>query len=464
AEPARGDEGEVVAPGSGALAPGELAAWAFHAMPAGPAPPTVPYFLERPLEGALYDWSGAPPEVQGEPFGPPLLIVRFLLRIGTEEVALEREVVQRVADQAVGEVRRPLRLAPRIEVAVEPELVVWSTAGGATGDRPPREVRVSLRSNALYPLAGRLRLEVPEGWPAAEPVAFEIPEPGGEAALRLPLALPPDLGRGQYRVAAVAELGMGLVHRESYPRVDYPHVRPTPYPKPAAVRVAAADIRLPELDAVGFVAGASDRVPQALAAIGVPVEPLTGRELAERDLSRFDAIVVGSRAYETDPGLAHANARLLDYVRAGGLVVVLYQQYGFFEGGFAPYPLELARPHDRVTDEAAPVALLDPAHPALTVPNRIGPEDWEGWVQERGLYFAHTWDDAYTPLLELPGEEGPLRGGLLVAPVGEGTWVYTGLAFFRQLPAGVTGAYRLLANLLALEAGAAPAGPGGGRP
>jgi LmbE family N-acetylglucosaminyl deacetylase len=469
AEPARGDEGEVVAPGSGALAPGELAAWAFHAMPAGPAPPTVPYFLERPLEGALYDWSGVPPEVQGEPFGPPLLVVRFLLRIGAAEVALEREVVQRVTDQAMGEVRRPLRLVPRIEVAVEPELVVWSTAGtasagAAAGDRPAREVRVSLRSNAVYPLAGRLRLEVPEGWPAAEPVAFEILEPGGETTLRLPLALPPDLARGQYRVEAVAELGMGLAHRESYPRVDYPHVRPTPYPKPAAVRVAAADIRLPELDAVGFVAGASDRVPQALAAIGVPVEPLTGRELAERDLSRFDVIVVGSRAYETDPGLARANARLLDYARAGGLVVVLYQQYGFFEGGFAPYPLELARPHDRVTDEAAPVALLAPDHPALAVPNRLGPEDWEGWVQERGLYFAHTWDEAYTPLLELPGEAGALRGGLLVAPVGEGTWVYTGLAFFRQLPAGVTGAYRLLANLLALEAGGATAGPGGGRP
>ncbi|HUF78585.1 MAG TPA: hypothetical protein VMR44_06715, partial [Thermoanaerobaculia bacterium] len=254
--------------------------------------------------------------------------------------------------------------------------------------------------------------------------------------------------------------------------VDYPHVRPTPHPRPATVEVAAADIRLPALGAVGFVPGASDRLPRDLAAVGLLVETLTGRELAERDLTRFDAIVVGSRAYETDPGLARANDRLLEYVRGGGLAIVLYQQYSFFEGGFAPYPLAAARPHDRVTDEQAPVTLLLPDHPAFTTPNLIGPEDWEGWVQERGLYFAREWDEAYTALLELPaeaagpmrpgsdstgegGEQGEtqateLRGGLLVADVGEGKWVYTGLSFFRQLPAGVTGAYRLFANLLGL--------------
>src|SRR5437879_4454247 len=184
---------------------------------------------------------------------------------------------------------------------------------------------------------------------------------------------------------------------------------------------------------------------------GVPIELLGPDTLARGDLSRYDAIVIGSRAYETEPALVASNGRLLDYARAGGLVIVQYQQYPFVNGGFAPYRLSIARPHDRVTDETAAVTVRDSASPAFHVPNEIGPDDWRGWVQERGLYFAHDWDPAYTPLVEMhdPGEP-PLQGGLLVAAVGKGTYVYTGVSFFRQLPAGVPGAYRLFANLLAL--------------
>ena len=198
--------------------------------------------------------------------------------------------------------------------------------------------------------------------------------------------------------------------------------------------------------------GASDRVPEMLSEIGVPLELLGPQALHEADLGVYDAIVVGSRAYEVDPALAQANPRLLDYVRGGGLLIVQYQQYPFVEGGFAPFPLEIAHPHGRVTDETAPVTLLDPSHPVFHRPNEIGAADWQGWVQERGLYMPSTWDAAYVPLLEMkdPDQEEPQRGSLLVAPLGEGTWVYTGLAFFRQLPAGVPGAYRLFANLLAL--------------
>jgi len=162
--------------------------------------------------------------------------------------------------------------------------------------------------------------------------------------------------------------------------------------------------------------------------------------------------VIGSRAYETEPALVASNGRLLDYVRGGGLLIVQYQQYPFVTGNFAPYRLSIARPHDRVTDETAAVTPLDAASPVLHVPNEIGPDDWQGWVQERGLYFAHDWDPAYTPLLEMhdPGDVA-LQGGLLEATLGKGTYVYTGLSFFRQLPAGVPGAYRLFANLLALK-------------
>ncbi len=164
---------------------------------------------------------------------------------------------------------------------------------------------------------------------------------------------------------------------------------------------------------------------------------------------RYDVIVVGSRAYETEPALAENNNRLLEFTRAGGRLVVQYQQQPFFAGNFAPATLTLAQPHDRVTDETAPITVLVPDHPVFRAPNRIGPADWNGWVQERGLYFARSWDSTYTPLLALsdPGEP-PQRGALLIRPLGKGTYIYTGISFFRQLPAGVPGAFRLFLNLL----------------
>jgi hypothetical protein len=221
-------------------------------------------------------------------------------------------------------------------------------------------------------------------------------------------------------------------------------------PERSEVLVSAADIRFPPLSRLGYIRGAADRVPEALAGVGMPVEVLTARDLASGDLSQYDAILVGSRAYETDPTLPRANARLLDYARNGGLVIVQYQQYAFVQGGFAPYALEIARPHDRVADETAKMTMLDPASPVFTTPNRIGPEDWDGWVQERGLYFARSWGPEYTPLLSMADLGGAeQKGALLAARIGKGRYVYTGLAFFRQLPAGVPGAYRLLANLLA---------------
>jgi hypothetical protein len=210
---------------------------------------------------------------------------------------------------------------------------------------------------------------------------------------------------------------------------------------------------LPGLTRVGYVRGASDRVPEALTEAGIPVVMLDADSLARGDLSRYDAIVIGSRAYETEPALVANNSRVLDYARGGGLLVVQYQQYPFIQGGFAPYRMSIASPHDRVTDETAPMTPLVPGSPVFHSPNEISNDDWQGWVQERGLYFAHDWDSTYTPVLEThdPGE-APLAGGLLIAPLGRGTYVYTGLSFFRELPAGVVGAYRLFANLLGLRA------------
>ncbi len=171
--------------------------------------------------------------------------------------------------------------------------------------------------------------------------------------------------------------------------------------------------------------------------------------LATADFSRFDDVVVGIRAYEVRPDLPAANPRLLAWVKNGGTLIVQYQQAGWAE--FAPYPMTFARPAERVTDETAPVTVLDATSPVVTRPNRIGPADWEGWVQERGLWFPHTWDSHWKPVFQMadPGEQ-PQQGALLVTQYGKGTAVYTGLDFVRELPAGVPGAYRLFANLLAL--------------
>lgn len=259
-------------------------------------------------------------------------------------------------------------------------------------------------------------------------------------------------GRGLLQVSA--ELEDGDRFATSYHSIRYPHIRPQVLPRRAESELRVLDLALPDLDLVGYVRGASDRVPEVLTEIGLDVELLDAEVLEAKDFSRFDAVVVGSRAYETDPALRRANASLLDYVRAGGLLIVQYQQYQFVEGGFAPYPLEIDRPHGRVTDETSPVEVLVPDHPALNRPNRLQTSDWQGWVQERGLYFASTWDTAYQPLLSLrdPGQPEE-QGALLVARVGDGIYVYTGLSFFRELPAGVPGALRLMANLLALRSG-----------
>ncbi|HEX3555997.1 MAG TPA: PIG-L family deacetylase [Thermoanaerobaculia bacterium] len=441
--------GQPVAGGAGEtrdLAPGALGTWDLK--PAVPAsvPPTIPYFLRKAMTGDLYDWSAATTAERGLPFGPPPLTARFSFTLDGVPVTLEREVVHLHRNQAVGEVRRPLRVVPEVEVAAADGILVWPVQS-----REPRRLRVTLTSHAKSPLHGRLEATAAEGI-TTSPQTFTLAAANEPLDLELVLQPPKELKPGRATLKLAAVLDDGRRFELAVPVVDYPHIRATPRPVPAEVAVQTADLRLPPLKRVGYVRGASDRVPEFLRQVGVPIELLGAEQLQSGDLGRYDAIVLGSRAYEVDPALLRANRRLLDYARNGGVVIVQYQQTGYFEGKFAPFPLELSRPPDRVTDETAAMQILDPASPVFNVPNKIGPADWEGWVQERGLSFAHTWDPAYTPLLSMKDPDTPdLKGGLLVAKVGKGVYVYTGLALFRQLPAGVPGAYRLFANLLALK-------------
>ena len=406
-----------------------------------------PYFLQERLEGALYQWSGAP-ELRGLPFGPPPLVALVGVAFpGLDRVwgRTSREVTYRFADRAIGEMRKPVRVVPAIEARLTPDRLVWSSEG-------PREraFTVTLNHNGRDSVAGDVSLEI-HGWPSPPIQTFAFTHSGEVRNFTFSVTRPAGFVRGGVRVRAVARTIDGRQFNRAVEVVDYPHVRSTPYVREAVSEVNVAPIALPALGIVGYVRGASDRVPEALAELGLEIELLDEAVLARGDLSRYGAIVIGSRAYERDAALVRHNDRLLEYVYSGGHLIVQYQRYGFARGAYAPYTLEISFPHDRITDETAPVRLLRPDHPVFTRPHRIGPDDWEQWPQERGLYFAGSWDSAYAPLLEMtdPGMP-PMHGGLLVARYGRGTYVYTGLSFFRALPAGVAGAYRLFVNLLAL--------------
>jgi LmbE family N-acetylglucosaminyl deacetylase len=440
---------ERVEPWAGSVAPNTLRVQRFAVTVAPDAPRSQPYFLRHPLRGALYDWSGVPADVRGLPFAPPPLVAQVRCRIAGATVSLSREVVYLYDDQANGEVRRPLFVTQDFDVAVTPSLIVWPM-DGSPGET--RTVTVTVTNRIRGAASGTLRLSTAAGWAPvpAESLSFTNSDQSRSASFTL--QPPPNPTTGSFTLQATVTEADGRVSDGALSLIDYPHIRPRPSAHPATVEIRMARIHLPGLARVGYVRGAADLVPEALKEVGVPIVLLDGDSLARGDLSRYDAIVIGSRAYEVDTALVVNNGRLLDYVRGGGLLLVQYQQYPFIQGGFAPYRMTIARPHDRVTDETAPVTMLVPRSPVFHTPNEIGTDDWVGWVQERGLYFAHDWDSTYVPLLEMHDSGGPpLDGGLLVAPLGRGTYVYTGLSFFRQLPAGVIGAYRLFANLLGLK-------------
>ena len=426
--------------------PGQLASGRVVVAVPRTASPSQPYFLARPLDGALYDWSTADPDSRGLPMDPPPFTALLELRIAGAVVTLRREVTNRYQDQAIGEIRRPVRLAPGIEVTLDPDTIVWPAAGPDT-----EAVTVTLRHQGAAPAAGRVRLAA-DGWPALPEQAFRLTRPGETAALRFVVRRPAGVTRADVTLRAEAVTDAGERFNQGAFEVAYPHIRPVTRLRAAESRVRVAPMALPPVERVGYVRGASDRVPEALAGVGLPIALLDADTLLRGDLSRYDVIVIGSRAFETDSALMRANDRLLGYARDGGRVVVQYQQYPYVRGEYPPFALAIAQPHDRVTDETSPVSVLAPSHPVFRTPNRIEPPDWDGWPQERALYCAGTWDGAWTPLLELrdPGRD-PVRGSLLVARVGRGSYIYTGLSFFRALPAGTPGAFRLFLNLLAWD-------------
>jgi hypothetical protein len=252
-----------------------------------------------------------------------------------------------------------------------------------------------------------------------------------------------------HEIRAVAE-AKGKEFRTGYVPIEYEHIEPDRVYRPATLTVRSIDVSLPPRLNVAYVQGVGDNVAPMLQQIGVPVTLINPPDIPATDLSRFSTIVVGPRAYEANDALVNNNNHLLTYVRNGGRLVVQYGQYEMMRPGVMPYPVTIRRPHDRVTEENAPVSILDPRSRLLTFPNRITADDFTGWVQERALYMPYTFDARYNaPLAMTDSGEEQKRGGLLIASYGRGTYVYAPLALFRQLPAGVPGGVRIFANLLA---------------
>src|SRR5262249_24834585 len=290
---------------------------------------------------------------------------------------------------------------------------------------------------------------LPKGWtasPASQPV--KLAHAGDEITVRFDVAPPAGARAAVTAVPALQVGGKAWSYRED--AIDYPHIPPQLIVAPASGKGAPVAIQPPRRP-VRAIRRAPDSVADDLAHVGVRVTDIDAEALRTGDLSRYAAVLVGIRAFNVRPDLRAAVGRLMAYVERGGVLVVQYQtssRVGPLEGPIGPFPLEISR--DRVTDETARMTFVAPDHPQLRSPNRIGAEDFDGWVQERGIYFAGKWDPRYQPLFSAndPGEQ-PLLGSTLVARHGKGRFVYTGLVFFRELPAGVPGAYRLFVNLLA---------------
>jgi LmbE family N-acetylglucosaminyl deacetylase len=406
---------------------------------------TQPYWLEGSRDGNLFRVTDSKHLIQ--PLNPPLLSALWRWQIAEDgfagSVDSTREVEFPIAGRSIGLVRQPIRVVPELSLTLEPPILI-----APASDQPiERQVSATLLGNVVGDAV--LRLQAPAGW-SVDPVEHRLTltAAGQELTRRFTVQIPALSPDGGFHLKAVADRD-GKRFARGYRVLEYPHIRSQLLYRDAVTRVEVFRIKTAPDLRLGYVMGAGDEVPNAIAQLGIEVGLLSAEDLAAADLSQYDTIVVGVRAYEFRPDLVANQQRFLDYVREGGTLIVQYHTLASERVNFTPYPVKLSRA--RVVDEAAPITVLEPGHVIFHWPNVITERDFGGWIQERGLYFLEQWDERFTPLLEShdPGE-APQRGGMVIATYGKGQFVYTGYAWFRQLPAGVPGAFRLFANLISL--------------
>ncbi len=407
-------------------------------------PSSQPFWLRKPSHGDLYTIEDQ--QLIGVADAQPVLEASFHLQVGGDEIVVKRPVQYRYVDRVRGELTRPLAVVPPVSLAISEKAILFP-------NNEAKSIDVDVKANRPQS-SGTVSLTVPNGWrvePAVRP--FSLTQAGEQATLRYTITPSASEARGELRAQAVMANG-GQVD-SSMNVIDYAHIPPQTIFEPAAATVIRADVRT-LAHKVGYIMGAGDEVTKALRQIGCEVTLLDPDFLARGDLKTFDAIVAGVRAYNLRLDLRANQHRLLDYVEQGGTYIVQYNNLGFGESAaedlkgleqMGPYPMKLSQ--ERVTEEDAPVHFPDPNHRLLQSPNRITEKDFEGWIQERGLYFASSFDSRYESLFDSHDTgEPPRAGGMLFTKYGKGAYFYTGYAWFRELPAGVPGAFRIFANLL----------------
>ncbi|PTX18166.1 LmbE family N-acetylglucosaminyl deacetylase [Pontibacter mucosus] len=403
-------------------------------------PYSQPYWLRE--AGSLGMFAVSEQQLVGQPENRPAAEVTFHLQISGEPLQVAVPVVYKRTDPVDGEVYRPFVVTPPVYVNLSERVLMF-----ANGE--PKQVQVLVKAGKQN-VKGDLRLEMPKGW-RTEPASasFELAAKGGEQRINFMVYPPKKQQEAQLKAIATVD---GKAYTKGLNEINYKHI-------PAQVTFPEASTRIVKLDLqrrgerVAYLMGAGDDIPASLQQIGYQVTLLKDSDMYLTYLKQFDAVILGVRAYNTVERIRHYQPTLLEYVRQGGNLIVQYNtNHALVIPEVGPYPLKLSR--DRVTVEDAEVRFLKPGHPVLNTPNKLSKADFEGWVQERGLYFPNEWSSEYEAILSSndPGE--PARdGGLLVAKYGEGHYIYTGYSFFRELPAGVPGAYRLFANLISLGKG-----------
>jgi len=401
-------------------------------------PLSQPYWLREDSTAGTFRVADA--KLIGQPENPPTFPVEYVFRVGDQTLVILDEPVQAGTESGIFEARRTLKVVAPVSLHCENEVALF-TSGSS------RDVSVEVVA-ARANVKGELSLDAPAGWtitPAKQP--FNLASAGQREKFSFKVSAPKQAIGVQ--ITARAKIGDATFDNQRI-EITYPHI-------PAQLLQPSARIKAVTLDLairgkkIGYVPGAGDSVADALKQMGYEVTTLTGADLTTNRLKDFDAVVIGIRAFNVRNDLVSHLPDLFAFVESGGNVIEQYNRPGndLKTDKLAPYSLRLSG--ERVTDENAPMKFLAPDHPALNVPNKITSADFDGWVQERGIYFPNQWDEHFTPILACAdaGEE-PKSGALLIAQYGKGYFVYTGLDFFRELPAGVPGAYRLFANLVSL--------------
>jgi LmbE family N-acetylglucosaminyl deacetylase len=426
--------------------PGEVVSYPFKVTVPADASYTKPYWSHNnPETETVYAISD--PRLLTTPFSPYPLIAdaRFSIDALQKLWMSETSAVAKIkfVDPTLGQSERPLAVGPPISVLLTSPVVVAPVGGTAKS-----QIGVSVRSNVQNAVHAKLKLETPQGW-KVEPaeIAVDLDHDGDLSNYAFQVT-PQNLHEGTYKVTARAEYN-GKQYAEGFKVITRPDLDSYYAYRPATENVQAVDVKLPAQLKVGYIMGAGDEIPSVLQSVGLNTSIITPQELTSGDLSRYGTIIVGIRAYDTRTDVREHNRRLLDYVNGGGTLIVQYNQSisAFNDGHYTPYPTTEA--NVRVSVEEQPVEILAPQEQVFNWPNKITPKDFDGWVQERGLYFMSQWDAQFKPLLACndPGEP-PQKGGLLLAHYGKGIYIFSAYGFSRQLPAGVPGAIRLFVNLV----------------